>query len=52
MVKTYSGKTLSEWSLITGYSRRILAYRIAKGWSIKRATTEKPVNGNNQYMRA
>lgn len=41
--------TISEWSEITGITRRTLNKRINNGWSPERALTEKPVIGKNQF---
>jgi hypothetical protein len=43
-------KTMKQWAKQQKIDRRTLAYRIANGWDIKRALTEKAVNGNNQFL--
>lgn len=41
--------TISEWAEETGIERRTIARRLGLGWSVRRALTEKPVVGKNQY---
>ena len=47
----YNGEihTISEWSEITGITRRTLNKRINSGWDVERALTEMPKIGKNQF---
>ena len=49
---THNGEThtITEWNKIKGYKRGLIADRIAKGWSIKRAIEEQPFVGKNQHF--
>lgn len=41
--------TIQEWARRTGISRETISKRIRAGWDTKRALSEKPILGRNQY---
>lgn len=47
----FDGKTLTaaQWSRVTGIGAGTILHRIRSGWSPRRALTDPPVMGKNQY---
>lgn len=39
--KLYNGKTIKEWSELTGIKRKTIQYRLSKGWTIEDAVSVK-----------
>lgn len=45
----YQGKTLQQWSKITGVNPKTIRGRLSDGWSIDRAMTTKPIKPSGVF---